>query len=128
MRSAKFALLTALVASLVACSSAGTGSAARGDRNLVTTEELRQAVSSNVYEFVQSSRPMWLRRRGQTSINNEGDIVVYLDGNRLGGPDALRSISPTHVERMQFLDAPAAQQRFGVGHSHGAILVFTRQR
>lgn len=113
---------------LAACGSTGARSAAvRGDRNLVTPDELRQGVASNLYEFLESTRPMWLRKRGQSSIMNEGEIIVYLDDNRLGGPETLRSLSTMSTESLRFLDAAAAQQRFGVGHSHGAILVYSRR-
>ena len=109
-----------------ACASGGGSSgSARVDRNMVTSEELRKGAASNLYEFLQTNRPMWLRKRGQTSIMNEGDIVVYLDGAKLGGPETLRSISLQGTESLQFLDAASAQQRYGVGHNHGAILVFT---
>ena len=116
------------ILSLAACGSTGArSSAARVDRNLVTSDELRQGTSSNLYEFLESTRPMWLRKRGQSSILNEGDIVVYLDDNRFGGPESLRSLSTMSTESVRFLDAAAAQQRFGVGHSHGAILVYSRR-
>jgi hypothetical protein len=122
------ALMLSAVFTLAACGSTGARSAAvRGDRNLVTSDELRQGVASNLYEFLESTRPMWLRKRGQSSILNEGDIVVYLDDNRLGGPETLRSLSTMSMELLRFLDAAAAQQRFGVGHSHGAILVYSRR-
>ena len=121
-------LVLCAVLALSACGSTGARSAAvRGDRNLITSDELRQGVASNLYEFLESTRPMWLRKRGQSSILNEGDIVVYLDDNRLGGPETLRSLSTMAAESLRFLDAAAAQQRFGVGHSHGAILVYSRR-
>ena len=122
------ALMLCAVLVLGACGSGGGRSGAvRIDRNLVTSEELRQGVASNLYEFLESTRPMWLRKRGQMSILNEGDIVVYLDENRYGGPETLRGLSTMAVESLRFLDAAAAQQRFGIGHSHGAILVYSRR-
>lgn len=121
-------LLLCAMLTLAACGSTGARSAAvRGDRNLVTSDELRQGVASNLYEFLESARPMWLRKRGQSSILNDGDIVVYLDDNRMGGPETLRSLTTMSMESLRFLDAAAAQQRFGVGHSHGAILVYSRR-
>jgi hypothetical protein len=124
MRSLRLIALALTVTLLgAACASGGRSGSARVDRNLVTSEELRQGNSSNLFDFVQTHRPMWLRKRGQTSIMNEGDIVVYLDGAKLGGPDQLRSISVQNTESLQFLDAASAQQRFGVGHNHGAIII-----
>ena len=113
---------------LTACASSGARSGApRGDRNLVTSEEIRESVALNAYDYIQSNRPIWLRRRGQTSILMDGDILVYLDESRLGGPETLRQVSLVAVDRMQFLDASAAQQRFGVGHGHGVILIYSRR-
>jgi hypothetical protein len=116
-----------LVVGACASGSSSSGTARRGDRNTVTAEELATTASTNLYDFVQRSRPLWLRTRGRTSVNNEGIIIVYLDDSRFGGPETLRQISPLTVQQVRFLDASAAQQRFGVGHTHGAILVYSKR-
>ena len=98
----------------------------RRNATVITTAELRAANASNVYEVVAALRPHWLRKRGSVSFENEGDIVVYLDNGRLGGPDALRQIQTLTVSSVRFFDAAAANYRYGVGHHHGAILVSSR--
>lgn len=129
MRIAGVSLLVGAMLVVGACASSGSssGTTPRGDRNTVTAEELAATSSTNLFDFVQRSRPLWLRTRGRTSVNNEGDIVVYLDDSRFGGPEVLRQISPLTVQQVRFLDASAAQQRFGVGHTHGAILVYSKR-
>lgn len=123
----KYAIGTSLFALLLisaACASGGAPSGAiRQDRNLITHEQIREANKTNVYQLVQALHPRWLRKRGQQSFENEGDVVVYYENARLGGPRTLRQISAAAVTSVRYFDAPAANFRWGTGHSHGAILV-----
>ncbi|MGQ0712714.1 MAG: hypothetical protein ACT4PJ_03160 [Gemmatimonadaceae bacterium] len=127
MRSLRFTTLALamLVAAGCASSSSGRRTAAR-DAKMLTAEEIRQSSGSNMYEVIRSYRPEWLIKRGQTSINLEGDIVVYVDNVALGGPESLRSIDVQSVQSARFMSASEAQMRYGVGHMHGAIVVTTR--
>jgi hypothetical protein len=50
---------------------------------------------------------------------------VYLDNARLGGPETLREIHTGSITSVRFYDSAKAQYRFGIGHTHGAILVST---
>ena len=84
--------------------------------------------SRTVYELVQRLHPLWLQKRGTNTIQDDGDIVVYLDNARLGGPETLREIPAGNAASVRFLDAGRAQYRYGVGHMHGAIVVTTRTR
>ncbi|HJU67801.1 MAG TPA: hypothetical protein VJ650_06080 [Gemmatimonadaceae bacterium] len=128
MRSFRFAALTLLLLVTAACASSTQGSRTSGrrDARILTAEEIRAASASNMYDVIRSHRPEWLIKRGQTSINMEGDIVVYVDNVALGGPEALRSIDVLSVQSARFLNASEAQMRFGVGHMHGAIVLVTR--
>lgn len=115
-----------------------------GDRDILTTRELREAEGGSLYEVIQSLRPEWLRTRGTASIRETArgrttgpdpdDVVVqpgiprirvYLDDSHLGGVEQLRTIQPVAVGLVRFLDSAAATQRWGAGHLHGAILVIT---
>lgn len=80
---------------------------------------------SSAYDLIQKLRPIWLRKRGQTSFTQEGDIVVYLDGTRLGDREALRSLRTESLETLQYMDARRATNRYGAGHVNGAILIVT---
>jgi hypothetical protein len=92
---------------------------------VIARHQIEAAHVQNVYELVERLHPQWLRKRGVHHVQNEGDIVVYLDNARLGGPETLREIHVGGVTSVRFYDAGTAQYRFGVGHTHGAILVST---
>lgn len=128
MRPSRLAVLVLLLVVTAACasSSPGTRTSGRRDARVLTTEEIRAAAASNLYDVIRSQRPEWLIKRGQTSINMEGDIVVYVDNVALGGPESLKSIDVQSVQTARFLNASEAQMRYGVGHMHGAIVVVTR--
>ena len=59
------------------------------------------------------------------ALEAEGDVVVYLDQSRLGGPESLRTIQVTGVTVVRHYSASEAEARFGPGHLHGAIQVIT---
>ena len=64
------------------------------------------------------------RPAGPGTINavDEG-IIVYANGIRLGGTDTLRDLPVVDIKEIQYISAADATQRFGTGHSHGAILI-----
>jgi hypothetical protein len=128
MRWSRLPTVVILLFVLAACASSGTQrrSSARRDTRSLSAEEIRTSSASNLYDVIRSHRPEWLIKRGQTSINLEGDIVVYVDNVALGGPESLKSIDVQSVQFVRFLSASEAQMRFGVGHMHGAIVVTTR--
>lgn len=97
-----------------------------GPRQELTASELAGTPYPSLLEAITSLRGEWLHKRGPTSFNAERDIVVYLDGNRIGGPDALRAIQTSTVVTVRFLPSTEAQQRFGLNHPYGAILVETK--
>jgi hypothetical protein len=130
---------------LTGCASSGSGAASTPDRNLISRAELEASSATNVYELVQLRRPNWLRTRGTQSfreqnhavgeqdtrnpsvVRGETTIVTYLDGARLGDVTELRRVSVAEIRSVRFLDAAAATQRWGGGHSHGAILLSTNE-
>lgn len=113
-----------LLSAACAAGSAGGG----GSREVLTAEEIQASGAGTAYEAVQSMRPIWLRRRGQQTIHDPGNIVVYLDDARMGGPEALRAITAGGIQYIRFFDAAAANYRWGAGHLYGAIYVSTRPR
>lgn len=116
------------IALLAGCASAGGSGSSGGNRNVLTAEELRTETAQTLEDAIRQQRPQWLQIRGVTSMNNQGDIVVYQDGNRMGGREVLRGIPVTVVESVRFLSAGEATTRYGTGHAHGAIVVVTRRR
>jgi hypothetical protein len=123
--------LAAVTLLLGACSGA-TGQAGREpvparSSDVVTMEELgRVASASTLFEALQALRPAWFRRNPTTlRPQAEGDVVVYLDQSRLGGPETLRTIQVNAATVIRHYSASEAEARFGPGHLHGAIQVVT---
>jgi len=110
---------------LSACATGAPG-ASRPNPDLITRAEIDRESPSSAYDLVQNLRPIWLRERGAVSFTEETDIVVYLDGSRLGGRQELRNVYTQNIESLEFLDARKATNRFGSGHVNGAILIRTR--
>lgn len=132
-----------LMAGLVlsACATAGSGSAGGSSSNVITSEELRalEGVSS-AYDAVQRLRPRFLRGRTGTfgtggandplsrtsSAAEQSTVVVYLDGVRFGGIDALRRINVDGVREIRFVPGRDATTKYGTNHGGGVIEVSTR--
>ena len=81
-------------------------------------------MATNALEAIQRLRPNFLSTRGPGTINavDEG-IIVYANGIRLGGTDTLRDLPVVEIKEIRYMSAADATQRFGTGHSHGAILI-----
>ena len=108
-----------------ASSKANTASAAapRRNANVLTADEITATGASNVYDAVQRTRPQWLTsvriRRGGSG----DDLVVYLDSNKYGTMNSLRSLSIGGIAEVHYLSASEATNRYGTGHTGGAIVV-----
>jgi hypothetical protein len=129
-------LVLPVVAALVAaCASGGGGGAARTDGpttrqrspNVITAEEIQEQPSPTLYDVVRALRPAWLLARRPTTImrQQEGPLVVYLDGTRYGTLESLRQLRPGGVRMVRYFSPTEAQARFGPGHLQGAIEVTT---
>ena len=116
-----------LLALVTACGSRSTTSQARPDRNLLSAEEIRAAGYADALTTVQSLRPLWLNKRGVSSINLQESVKIYLDGSLLGGPDQLQAINTSTIGSIRYMDAIEATARWGLDHGLGAIVVSTRR-
>ena len=127
-RALSFLLLTVTILA-TGCAAPGnpTASATRTNTSVIDREEISDANVENVYDLVRARRPAWLRTRGNQTLQNDIGIVVYLDQARVGGVESMRQIHPQDVASVTFLDAAAANFRFGQGHLHGAIVVSMRR-
>lgn len=97
--------------------------------DVIVERELAMSDATSLEDAIQQLRPRFLQRRGASSLNRvEGTIVVvYIDDARAGTPDILRSIHPTEVREVQYLDGPSASARYGLNHGGGAILVYRKR-
>ncbi len=120
-------LLAAAAPTVVHAQSAPATRPARVDRNVLTEEQIQAANKNSMYEVIESTRPGWLRARGLGSTGGDDRIKVYVDGMAQGSIATLRDLSPSHVTRVQRLDASNATTLYGTGHSNGAILITTKR-
>ena len=132
----------ARVVLLMVVLSLGTGCAARTDgrtpppqsREVLTREQIEQARATNAYEAVERLRSRWLRQRGTTQMPatgggpqvRENPIAVYLDDQRLGTLEALRTIEVAAIRYIRFFTPVEAAARWGFNHGGGVIFVSTR--
>ena len=120
-------VLTTLL-TLTACA-APRGASGRGGYDPITREELQEhGQYANLYEVVEVLRPRWLRPQGgpDTFSGDIGQVQVHMDGNWLGDINALRGLSPSGVTSISWLRPLDASGRYGLDHSHGAIIISTR--
>lgn len=115
--------LVTLLAVTAGLGCASTGGTARSDQNLITLDEVEATDLANAYEIVRTLRPRWLQARVPMSI----PVQVYVDGTRLGGPQALQTVPKLAIEEIRYYSPTAAQARWGLGHTNGAIAVVTRR-
>lgn len=115
-------LLALTVGVLGACT--GGNQLSGDDPDKITQEQIEKAgTTSNAYVLVQRLHPDWLQKRGTSSINRVSDVVVYVEGNRRGGPSSLRQINVMDVEFIEHLNSDEATLEYGSGHDHGVIQV-----
>jgi len=111
-----------------ACASSGSttrqaGSTAhRGNSTLVTQEEIVETRTVNVYDAIQRLRPQWFTSSQARGARSD-PVQVYLDSNRYGTIESLHGLSVGGVQEIRYLSASEATNRWGTGHTGGAILV-----
>jgi len=130
----------------LACSSSSgaapnTSAVPKVNPDFITTSEIDAQSFRDAYDLVQRLRPTWFTRKsGSSTARRMGvstsssaigaGLVVYLDNSRLGGVDALRQLTTSAIESLQFMDAATATATLpGLGSSviSGAIVARTRR-
>ena len=133
----------AATAALAVLTVAG-GCASSGGSNTKVTESSPDRITSaeieatqgasTAYDLVRRLRPRWLQTPGGTASIGGGRItgqviLVYLDNNRLGSIEAMRSLSTSGIKGMQYYDAVRAAtvlREVGSEPIAGAIVISTR--
>ena len=130
-------LSVGIAVALLAVSCASSGTTARTDsgtpqtsrnRNVIAPEELTDSKARDAYHAVQLLRPEWLRSRGAVSMRDPTptSVVVYVDGQRYGGPSTLEQFRLGSFKEMRFYTGSEATSRWGTGHAGGVIYLTTR--
>jgi len=114
---------------LAACASSGSQEGPARRRDVISAQEISGLQVASGYEVVQQLRPEYLRTRGVQSMQTASTqlAVVYVDGVRHGGPEALRQIPRESIQEIRYLNGSDATTQYGTGHGGGAILVRTRR-
>ena len=123
------ASIAILCATACASSSSGTSNGPKPGPNLITADEIAKVNVQNAYEAVQKLRPAMFRQRqvATAMASASGELVVYVDNNRVGNVDALRQISASTVAAVRYFSASEAQLKWGSGHPGGVIEVVTKR-
>ena len=119
-------ILLALLIGSTACASSGNSSTTRGDRNVLTHEELVETGEPDLQQALQRLRPAWLRPRGQTISGRQ--VAVFIDGTPRGDVSQLRGLQIMNVVEVTFVTASEAGFRYGtLAGAGGVIDVKTRR-
>jgi hypothetical protein len=122
-------LVAAFCLASVACTSPGSRKANLATRNLITADDIKRVGATTALEAIQRLQPNMLeKKRGPSSINfeDQAQIMVYVDGSRLGGIEALTLIQSAAIVEIRFLSASEATIRYGTGNAAGAIVITTK--
>lgn len=136
-RRALLLLITSVA--ITGCASSGSTAAveqsgtrsARREANVITADELVNAPQGDLFSAVQTLRPAFLQTRGASSFGvatAPEAIQVYVDGVHVGDVTMLRQYQARDIKEVRKLSAADATQKYGTGHSQGAIIVTRRDR
>lgn len=112
---------------IAGCAAGGARSGGGGNPDVITREQIDEYNFSSALEVVQRIRPQWLRARNTPSFGGPVPIMIYMDNVQFGTINQLGSVSAQNVERLEWVDATTATQRWGTGNAAGAIVIVTRR-
>ncbi len=108
-----------------AASASGTATARR-DMNVLRRSEVSEAqLNLTAFEVIQQLRPQFLS--GMSGGLSNAGLWVYMDGSQLGRSSELRNIRMREVEEIRYLSGSEATNRYGTGHSGGALVIRRRR-
>ena len=121
--------VTAVAAALLSFSPEAAA-AQKKSRDVITLEEIEKSgqKEQDLFAVIRSLRPHFLEPpRGVRSIGNAMiyPVVVYVDGIRQPGTDALVLLAAKDVREVRYLDPSRSQSEYGANANGGAIVVKT---
>lgn len=121
-------LVLMLVAVSACASAAGSGTGTHRDPNVITEQEIATSTEATAFDVVYRLRPMFLKTRGRSTINAEGDeyASVFVDGVFYGGLTTLRNLVAVQIHEIRYLNGPEAVGKYGNRYGSGAIDVRTK--
>lgn len=143
LRRAAAIVVLAVPTALAACASggaaAGDGTTPRAARStnrvLLVAADFEGSPHTNLFDAINALRQHWLRpgnvsnipAAGATNAGTVSQTLVYLNGQQLGGLDALRQVTLNTVQSARYLTAAEAQNRYGSRVQAPVIDVLLRQ-
>jgi hypothetical protein len=129
VRRVRAVALLAALAGAAACARAAApagdeavaSGAPRKHANVITAAEIAEARVTTAYHAVEVLRPTFLR-----GLRSNIQPVVYVNGQRWGGLEALRRVTADDVDTIRRLSASEAHTIYGPGLLGGVIDVVTR--
>ena len=123
-----------LAVALAACaSSSGSTKLRSGSPDKLTKAQIEEVNANTALEAVMRLRPKWANPPGLTMTGmqsaQKAQVLVYMDGVRMGGLDYLRTISTTSITSMEFFSPSRAATEvrdIGPGAAVSVIMVRTR--
>ncbi len=116
----------ALAVSLAGCASGGGGSSrpAGASSTRIVKAELDALGPMSAQQAIERLRPRWLQSRA--GITGGAGPVLYVDGARRSSLGDLAGMRISDVQQMEYMSSSDASNRYGTGHTGGAIIVTTR--
>jgi hypothetical protein len=104
------------------------GLAQKKQRDVITREEILGSGQRDMdlHRAVRSLRPHFLAApRGQRTMGAApaAPVALYIDQARSGDVNGLKDVAAIDVQEVRYLEPAKAQERYGMSHSGGAILV-----
>jgi hypothetical protein len=104
------------------------GLAQKKQRDVITREEILGSGQRDMdlHRAVRSLRPHFLAApRGQRTMGAAppAPVALYIDEARSGDVNGLKDVAAVDVQEVRYLEPARAQERYGISHSGGAILV-----
>jgi hypothetical protein len=104
------------------------GLAQKKQRDVITREEILGSGQRDMdlHRAVRSLRPHFLAApRGQRTMGAApaAPVALYIDQARSGVVYGLKEVAAFDVQEVRYLEPAKAQERYGMSHSGGAILV-----
>lgn len=82
--------------------------------------QIAETDAINAWDAVAALRADWLQSTDRTGAFRP---VVYVEGERVGNVEQLRSIQASRILRIRFMDSYEGLRRYGRDHSGGVFLV-----
>jgi len=96
-------LLLALQACATAANPGASPTTPLGSRTVITAEEIEALRLPDLHSVVRTLHPEWLRATG-------GEVGVFVDGVRRGGPEVLTELSAAENVQVRYLDERAIRE------------------